>query len=46
MKYRVAAALEGRHLFLEEGGDDMASRDALGAQLLNVSHCSGKLAVV
>jgi hypothetical protein len=32
-------------LFLEEGVDNMAGRDALVAQLLNAFHCSGKLAV-
>jgi hypothetical protein len=45
LDHHMAAALEGRHLFPEEGGDDMASRDALCAQLPNVPHCSGKLVV-
>jgi hypothetical protein len=38
--------MEGCHLPLEEGGDDMVSRDALVAQFPNASHDNGKLTIV
>jgi hypothetical protein len=42
----VAEALQGCHLLTEEVGDNMTSRDALGAQLPDAPHCSSKLAIV
>jgi hypothetical protein len=41
--HQVAAMLEGRHLLPEEGGDDMAGRDALAELSRGSASCHSSL---